>query len=113
MPQLIKQTDMHMHTVTGLIIIRLGHESRVHFMVVSYVLDNPFKQHVVIARDDRIIHVMQIHLKLPRCRFGHDGVSGDALLVGSFDDVLKKFCILVKVIHRIDLNRVGTLARHR
>src|SRR5690606_33973747 len=57
--------------------------------------------------------VMEVDFKLAGGRFGDDGVSGDALLMGSLDDVLEKLSVFVQVIHGVNLHRIGAFAGDR
>lgn len=82
-------------------------------MVVGDVLDQPLEQHRVVARLDRVGDVMQVDLELRRGTFLDDGVGGDALLLGAFENVLQAVDVFVEVVDQVDLRRLRALAGDR
>ena len=104
---------MYVQTVACLAWVRLGHEGGVHLMVVGDVLDQALEQYRVVAGLDRVGHVVQVHFELRRGTFLDDGISRDALLFGTFQDVLEAVDIFVEVVDQVDLCRVRAFAGDR
>lgn len=100
---------MDVQTVPCLTRVGLGHEGRVHFVIVGDVLDQTLEQHGVIARLDRIGNVVQVHFELRRGAFFDDGVGRNALLLRTFEDVLQAVDVFVEVIDQVNLVECGRL----
>ncbi len=104
---------MYVQTIACLAWVRLGHEGGVHLMVVGDVLDQALEQYCVIASLDRVGHVVQVHFELRRGTFLDDRVSRDALLFGTFQNVLEAVDVFVEVVDQVDLSRVRAFAGDR
>ncbi len=104
---------MDVQTITRLTRIGLGHEGRVHLVIVGDVLDQALEQHGVIARLDRVGDVMQVDFELCRGAFLDDCVGRNALLLRTFKDVLKAVDVFVQVIDQVDLCRMRAFAGDR
>ncbi len=99
-----------MQTIACLPWVGLGHEGSVHFMVVGDVLDQALEQHGVVARLERVRHMVQVDFELSRGAFLDDGIGRNTLFLGPFEDVLQAVGILIQVIDQVDLGRLRTLA---
>ncbi len=82
-------------------------------MVVGDVLDQTLEQDRIVAGLDRVGHVVQVHFELRRGTFLDDGVGGNALLLGPFQNVLEAIDVFVEVIDQVDLGRVRAFAGDR
>jgi hypothetical protein len=82
-------------------------------MVVGDVLDQTLEQDCVIARLQRIGNVVQVDFELRRGTFLDDGVSWNALLLGTFENVLQAVDILIEVVDQVHLGRMRALAGNR
>ncbi|MNY33355.1 hypothetical protein D3C86_1676300 [compost metagenome] len=82
-------------------------------MVVGDVLDQALEQDRVVAGLDRVSHVVQVHFELRRGTFLDDGVGRNALLFGTFQNVLEAVDVFVEVVDQVDLGRVRAFAGDR
>ncbi len=109
----IRDRNVNVQTITRLTRIGLGHEGRVHLVIVGDVLDQALEQYGVIARLDRVGDVMQVDFELGRGAFLDDGVGRNALFLRTFEDVLKAIDVFVEVIDQVDLCRMRAFAGDR
>ncbi|MCY1171638.1 hypothetical protein D9M73_117560 [compost metagenome] len=110
---LVQQRNVHVQAVARLARVGLGHEGGVHLMVVGDVLDQALEQDRVVAGLDRVSHVVQVDFELRRGAFLDDGVGRNALLFGTFQNVLEAVDVFVEVVDQVDLSRVRTFAGNR
>ena len=102
---------MQVHATAGLVVIRLGHERGVHFMVVGHVLDQTLQQSGVVAGLHGVIHVVQVDLKLPGRGLGYQRIRWQLLLMGGIQHVRQEFCVFVQIINGIGLRARRAFAR--
>ena len=101
---------MQVHAAASLVVVGLGHERGVHFMVVGHVLDQTLQQGGMVAGPHGVIHVMQVDFELPGRGLGHQSICGQLLLVGGIQHVRQEFGVFVQVINGIGLGARRALA---
>ena len=52
----------------------------------------------MITGGKRIIRVLEVNFKLTRFRLRNNGICGQALFAGGFDDLSKKLCVFIQFI---------------
>ena len=80
-------------------------------MVVGDVFDQTLEQYRVVAGLDGVGNVVQVHFELRRGTFFNDGVSRDALLFGTFQNVLEAVDVFIEVVDQVPESNAGVCRR--
>ena len=86
----ILHRDVKMHPRSGIVFIRLGHETRGHTMGAGVHPHDAFQAHQVIRRFHHIVAVMQRHFILAWGKFGNQGFGLDPDQLCRFVDIVEQ-----------------------
>jgi hypothetical protein len=93
--------------------VRLGHEGRVEAVRERDALHQPLEADGVVAGEQGIVHVMQVHLELARPVLGQHRAGRQFLRARGIVDGHEQGGVLVELGHRVDLGLVLAPAGQR
>ena len=104
---------MQVRAAARVVAVRLRHERRVHAVLQRHALHQALEADGVVAGQQRVVHVVQVHLELSRPVFGQHGSGGQLLRACGRIDRREHRRVLVEIGHRVDLRLVLAPAGER